>query len=210
MGGVPAERELKFSLVDPPPPEAELAAVAAPGPYAFVPLGTAAHLDRYYDDEAGALAAAGVALRRRDGAGGTLAALKELGTVVGALHVRDELEAPMEGDDWPTPVARRLAEHVALWQLRPRVEVATERTSYRVVHEGRPVALLAFDEVRAKLPGAEREALFAEAELEALGDVADEVLAGAAEVVERLVRLTPSAVTKLQRAEALLALGAAF
>ncbi|MFN2323071.1 MAG: CYTH domain-containing protein [Trueperaceae bacterium] len=157
-----------------------------------------------------ALAAAGVALRRREAAGGTLAALKTLGTVVGALHVRDEVEVPMEGEDWPVPVARRLAEHVALWQLRPRVEVATERTTYRVVFEGRPVALLAFDEVRARLPGGEREALFAEAELEALGDVDEGVLVGAAEVVERLVRLTPSAVTKLQRAEALLVLGAAF
>jgi inorganic triphosphatase YgiF len=205
-----AERELKFSLVDPPPPEPELLAVAGRGPYAFVPQGTAVHVDRYYDDDAGALAAAGVALRRREGAGGALAAVKTLGTVVGALHVREEVEAPMAGEDWPVPVARRLAEHVALWQLRPRVEVATERTTYRVVHEGRLVALLAFDEVRARRPGGEREALFAEAELEALGDVADAVLVGAAELVERLVRLTPSAVTKLQRAEALLALGAAF
>ena len=207
---MPAERELKFSLVDPPPPEADLVAAATPGPYAFVPQGTAAHVDRYYDDDAGALAAAGVALRRREAADGTLAALKTRGTVVGALHVRDEVEAPMEGDDWPVPVARRLAEHVALWQLRPRVEVATERTTYRVVFEGRPVALLAFDEVRARRPGGEREALFAEAEFEALGDVDDAVLTGAAEVVERLVRLTPSAVTKLERAEALLTLGAAF
>ena len=207
---MPAERELKFSLVDPPPPEAELAAAAAPGPYAFLLQGTAVHVDHYYDDDAGALAAAGVALRRRTEAGATLAALKTLGTVVGALHVRDELEVPMAGDDWPVPVARRLAEHVALWQLRPRVELTTERTTYRVVHEGRPVALLAFDEVRARTPGAEREALFAEAEFEALGDVDAAVLEGAAEVVERVVRLTPSAVTKLQRAEALLVLGAAF
>jgi hypothetical protein len=35
-------------------------------------------------------------------------------------HVREEIEAPVHGDDWPVPVARRLAEHVALWQLRPR------------------------------------------------------------------------------------------
>ncbi len=207
---MPAERELKFSLVDPPPPDAELRAAAAGGPFAFVLQGTAVHVDHYYDDDAGALAAAGVVLRRRTGAGTTLAALKTLGTVVGALHVRDEVEAPMEGDDWPVPVARRLAEHVALWQLRPRVELTTERTTYRVVYEGRPVALLAFDEVRARTPGAEREALFTEAELEALGDVSEAVLAGAAEVIERVVRLTPSGVTKLQRAAALLALGAAF
>jgi hypothetical protein len=79
-----------------------------------------------------------------------------------------------------------------------------------VVFEGRPVALLAFDEVRARRPGGDREALFAEAEIEALDDVDEAVLVSAAEVVERLVRLTPSAVTKLQRAEALLVLGAAF
>jgi inorganic triphosphatase YgiF len=208
---MPAERELKFSLVDPAPPEAELLAASAPGPFAFVPQGTAVHVDRYYDDDAGALAAAGIALRRREAEGGArVAALKTLGTVAGALRVREEVEAPMVGDDWPVPVARRLAEHVALWQLRPRVEVATERTTYRVVFEGRPVALLAFDEVRARRPGGDREALFAEAEIEALDDVDEAVLVGAAEVVERLVRLTPSAVTKLQRAEALLVLGAAF
>ncbi|MDF1523946.1 MAG: CYTH domain-containing protein, partial [Trueperaceae bacterium] len=163
----PTERELKYSLVDPPPREADLLAAAGAGPYAFVPFGTAVHVDRYFDDDDASLAAAGVALRRREADGATIATLKTLGTVAGARHEREELEAPMHGDDWPVPVARRLAEHVALWQLRPRVELTTERTSYRVVHEGRPVAVLAFDEVRARLPEGAREALFAEAEVEA-------------------------------------------
>lgn len=207
---MPAERELKFSLVDAPPPAAELEAAAAGGPFAFVALGTAVHVDRYFDDDAGTLQRAGIALRRRDAAGASLAAIKTLGTVAGALHAREELEAPMAGDDWPVPVARALAEHVALWQLRPRVELTTERTGYRVVHAGRPVAHLAFDAVRARTPGAEREALFAEAELEALAGTPDALLEAAAEVVGGLVRLTPSGVTKLQRAAALLALGDAL
>lgn len=204
---MPAERELKYSLVDAPPTEAELHAAAAASAFAFVAQGTAEHVDRYFDDDAGSLARAGVALRRREGAGGAVAALKTQGTVTGALHAREELEAPMAGDDWPVPVARALAEHVALWQLRPRVELVTERTTYRIVHEGRPVALLAFDAVRARTPGVEREALFAEAELEALAGTSDVVLVAAADVVGALVRLTPSGVTKLQRAAALLALG---
>ena len=121
-----AERELKFSLVDRPPPEADLVAVAAPGPYAFVPMGMARHLDRYFDDDEGSLAAAGVALRRREAEGGALAALKTMGTVVGALHVREELEAPMAGDDWPMPVARRMATRkpvtISTQPDRPRVK----------------------------------------------------------------------------------------
>ncbi len=206
----PIERELKYSLVDPPPTAADLAAAAGAGPYAFVVAGTTVHVDRYYDDEPGHLAKAGLALRRREADGTVVAGLKTMGSVTGAFHEREELEAPMTGDDWPMALARRLTHHVALWQLRARVELTVARTAYHVVFEGRPVANLSFDEVRARYPDGEREALFGEVELEARGDVPLSVLEDAAALVDDLVRLTPSGVTKLQRAEALLALGAAL
>jgi len=206
----PVERELKFSLVDPPPAPADLVALGRGGPYAFVEASAALHVDTYYDDDAGSLRRAGVALRRRRRAGAAeaIATVKTAGRVDGAWHQREELEAPMRGGDWPVPVARRLAEHVALWQLRPRLELEVERSAYRVTHAGRPVATLAFDRVSARLPGSERSAHFDEAEIEAVGDVDFGVLRGVAELVEGLVRLTPSPATKLERAAAVLELGA--
>jgi hypothetical protein len=64
--------------------------------------------------------------------------------------------------------------------------------------------------VRARTPGAERSAHFDEAEVEALGDARAAVLEGAAELVDEVVRLTPSPVTKLQRARRCWTLGAAL
>jgi triphosphatase len=208
------ERELKYSLVDAVPDAAAVVALGRGGPYAFVEAGVATHVDRYFDDDAGRLRAAGLALRQRwrDVAGGRrgVATVKTAGLVDGAWHQREEIEAPMEGEDWPVPVARRLAAHVALWQLRPRLELEVERSSYRVAFGGRAIATLTFDRVVARSPGAERSAHFDEAELEALAGVELGVLEGAAELVDGLVRLTASPVTKLERAAAVLALAAAL
>ncbi|MDA0700565.1 MAG: CYTH domain-containing protein [bacterium] len=187
-----------------------MVALGRGGPYAFVEIGQAHHHDRYFDDDAGHLRDAGLALRQRRTAGGELATLKGAGQVDGAWHRREELEAAMHGDDWPVAIARRLAEHMALWRLRPQLELDVERTSYRVVFSGRPVATLVFDRVTARLPGADRTAHFDEAEIEALDDVDLPVLEGAAALLDALVRLTPSSATKLARAVAVLELGAGF
>jgi inorganic triphosphatase YgiF len=215
----PLERELKYSLVDAPPDAPSLTALGRGGPYAFVEHGVVTHLDRYFDDDAGRVRAAGLALRQRRvltagpaAAGGgdapTVATRKTAGVVDGAWHEREETEAPMRGDDWPVAVARRLASHVALWQLRPWLELEVERSRYRVTFEGRPVATLTFDRVAARRPGAERSAHFDEAEVEAIGDAERSVLEGAVALLDDLVRLTPSPVTKLERASAVLDLGA--
>ena len=210
---VTVEHELKFSLVDPPPAAADVAAMGAGGPFAFVEAGAANHVDTYFDDDHGRLARAGWALRTRRpaaGAGTIVATLKGAGDVAGAEHRRVEVEADMAGDDWPVAVARRLTEHVALWQLQPRLTLAVERTSYRVLHEGRPVAILAFDRVTARSRAVERSAHFDEAEIEALGDTAPATLRAIADLVDGLVRLAPSSVTKLERAAAALELGSSF
>ena len=216
------ERELKFSLVDPPPAPADVEALGRGGPYAFVALGAAVHVDTYFDDEGGSLARSGWALRTRrplapdegDGEASprppTTATLKSAGRVEDALHERDEIEAPMSGGDWPPQVAERLPAHVALWTLRPRLTLEVERSSFRVAHEGRPLAKLAIDRVTARLPDAERTAHFDEVEIEALGDADEARLREAASLLDGLVRLTPSSVTKLARAAAVLELGASF
>lgn len=209
------ERELKFSVMDDPPSPAELEAISQDGPFRFVEAGVSLHADRYFDDPAGSLAAAGLSLRQRRRSGeATLATVKTLGETrvlegsAGALHLREELEAPMVGDDWPVAIARRLTAHVALYQLRPLLDLETLRSDYHVLHQGRPVALLSFDRVSARKIGSEREALFGEVEIEAREGTSERLLLEAAELVGTLVRLNPSGVSKLRRAEALLSLAA--
>jgi triphosphatase len=204
------ERELKFSLVEAPPAPAVVVALGRGGPYAFVEAGVATHVDRYFDDDGGRLGAAGWALRQRRSPEGLVATLKSGGEVDGGWHRREELEAPMEGSDWPTALARRLAVHVALWQLRPRLELEVERSRYHVVYEGRPLATLTFDRVTARLPAGARTVHFDEVEIEALGagEAEEEraLLQGAAALLDDVVHLTPTPVTKLERAAAALAL----
>ena len=213
----PVERELKFSLVDPPPPPPVVVALGRSGPYAFVEAGAGVHRDRYYDGDAGQLRRAGWALRQRrtlapdDGDEPTVVAtLKGAGHVDGALHVREEIEAPMEGRVWPLPVARRVAEHVALRDVRPQLTLEVDRASYRVTFEGRAVASLSFDQVTVRMPGSDRSAHFDEVEIEALGDQGADALQGIVELLDAMVRLTPSSVSKLERAAALLELGASL
>jgi len=213
----PVERELKFSLVDPPPPPPVVVALGRAGPYAFVEAGTGVHRDRYYDGDAGQLRRAGWALRQRralapdDGdEPAVVATLKGAGRVDGALHVREEIEAPMEGRVWPLQVARRVAEHVALRDLRPQLTLEVDRASYRVTFEGRAVASLSFDQVTVRMPGSDRSAHFDEVEIEALGDRGTAALQGIVDLLDALVRLTPSSVSKLERAAALLELGASL
>ncbi|MBW6455341.1 MAG: CYTH domain-containing protein [Trueperaceae bacterium] len=210
----PVERELKYSLVDAPPPPAVVVALGRQGPYAFAEAGTTVHRDRYYDGAAGQLRRAGWALRQRRtlapdaGDGPTVVAtLKGAGRVDGAMHEREEIEAAMEGRAWPLPIARLVAVHVSLRDLRPRLTLETERAAYRVTREGRPAALLAFDQVRVRIPGGERSAHFDEVEIEAIGGTTGPELQGIVDLLDALVRLTPSSASKLERAAALLELG---
>jgi triphosphatase len=206
------ERELKFSLLDPPPAAEELESAFRGSPFALQAAGTRAHHDLYYDDPSGTLAAAGLALRRRRSGTREVATLKTLGTVSGAAHEREEVEWPVESDGaWPEPILARLARHLgdgAPDALRPRLEIDTVRAVFDVRQDGRRLATLCFDDVEARYPGSDRSALFREAEIEADGDTPLGTLEAVAERLERIVALSPSGVTKLQRAEAVLLLGA--
>ena len=204
------ERELKFSLSDSPPDEEVLIDAFRGSGFALEPRGTWRQRDEYSDTPEGALRAAGVALRRRTVAGTRVGTLKTLGRVSGPYHERDELELPLTpGGAWPEELlahAERLARFDRL-RLAPRMTIATERRAYALSRAGARVAELCFDDVSASAPASEREALFREVELEAAPGVALAHLEAIVERLERTVSLTPSSVSKLQRAEALLALG---
>jgi inorganic triphosphatase YgiF len=213
---MPIERELKFSLLDAPPAEAEVTAVFRGSRFTVEPLGCKTHVDRYYDDGERTLARSGVALRRRRTGASEVATLKWIGTVEGAAHEREEVEGVME-EGWPAAILERLALHLqdAVLDLRPRLELTIERTSFSVRQGGSLVATLSFDDVSARYPDGERAAMFWEVELEAETSAGaapgDDVVAALHEVAERLDRLmtlTPSSANKLERAEAMLSLGA--
>jgi inorganic triphosphatase YgiF len=208
---MPQERELKYSLQDPPPPDDEVVSAFRGSPFALGEAVTRMHHDRYYDDAHGTLGRAGLALRRRRAGAAEVAALKTQGTVSGAAHERDELEGSVVEGAWPAAILARLAPHLGdagASLLRVRFEIDTVRTSFEVRSEDRRVATLCFDDVEARYPGSDLSALFREAEIEAGGDTPVETLQAIAQRLERIVTLTPSGVTKLQRAEAVLLLGA--
>jgi len=209
------ERELKFSLLDAPPPDEVLIDAFRGSGFSLQARGLRQQLDAYVDTEGGALRAAGVALRRRQVDGARFATLKTLGSVAGALHERDELELPLAaGAAWPEPLLQRLERLIGseanalVPALRTELLIRTERSVFVVWQGERRVAELCFDEVAASTPASEREALFREAELEAAQGVSVELLEAIAARLERAVTLTPSGVSKLERAAALLALGA--
>ncbi|HKI55535.1 MAG TPA: CYTH domain-containing protein [Trueperaceae bacterium] len=208
--GVPQERELKFSVLDPRVPAMdELAAALAPLQVAAAP--EQAILDRYYEDDAGSLHGAGLALRRRRVGERAWATLKGRGVRQGAFHQREELELPLtsaaEAAPWPEAVTERLAGIADPAALTPRVELETARVPFVIRKQGADVAVLSFDAVTARAPGGERSALFDEVEIEALSEATSQAdLEGIGEAVDGLVHLTPNPISKLERAEALLLL----
>ncbi len=210
MVPMPLEHELKFSLLDAAPDDELLIDAFRGSPFALEPRAVLRQLDAYVDTPEAELRGAGVALRRRQVDGVRVATLKTLGRVAGALHEREELEAPLlPGEDWPPAVLERLAELVEVdpRRLRSQLMIRTERRVFDVRHSGELIAELCFDEVSARAPDEEREALFREAEIEAAEGVDPARLEAIAARLARAVTLAPSGVTKLERAEALLSLG---
>lgn len=222
---MPTEMELKFSLMDEHVPSAaELeGALAGVG----LSLGAAQRTvneDRYYDDPRMNLSRAGLALRRRMADGTLLATLKTLGSVDGALHVRDELELPIAAsadawNPWPEPIAERLRSITDVRSLRGSFELTIERVRFPLLDGDRLVATACFDDVAARRPGTERSVHWNELEIEGTDELAAEaegandgaaraVLNRAAQALGEVLDLVPSSHTKLERARALLMLGA--
>ena len=205
------ERELKFSLMDEPPEEEALRLGLEAEGYSLGAERVEVHYDLYFDTRRGHLQRAGLALRERMiDVAAPVATLKGAGTAQGALHIRDELELPLEGEAWPQAIRMKVAEVAPLISLQPILALATERTRYLV---GRPndsggeeVAELSFDSVEATRQGGEVSVHFSELEIEARR--VDSDLERIAAVLDKLLALTPSGVNKLERSLALLSLGA--
>lgn len=200
------ERELKFSVTEgyqPSLPEVVEALRGTPFTAESLPF---QHVrDSYHDDERGTLRRAGLALRRRRVGSDTVATLKTQGSAAGGLHERDELELEVPGTGWPAEIRARLAGIAEPEALAPRAEVVTGRARFRILERGAPVATVSFDDVEASRPDGDARVGFHEVEIEAEEGVGAEVLWAVARALEPLALLVPSAATKLERAEALLA-----
>jgi inorganic triphosphatase YgiF len=149
--------------------------------------------------------------------GELLATLKTLGTIQGAVHRREEIELPIpEGSDpwdpWPEPIAERIRTVTDPRALRGTFELVITRTSFEIREGDRAVAVASFDAVAARKPKSERSAHWNELEVEVAGDAGDAaaLLERAADALARLLPLVPSQQTKLERAQAVLLLGAAL
>jgi inorganic triphosphatase YgiF len=225
---MPTETELKFSLTsDEVPSPTEFAAGFEAVGLRLGPVRHTVVKDRYYDDARLSLARAGLALRRRMADGELLATLKTLGDVDGALHRREELELPLAADadpwnPWPGEIADRLRVVTDPRSLRSTIELTTSRTVIDVREGERTIAVASFDDVEARRGSGGRTAHWNELEIErpqggddeaaatAAADAAQAALERAADGFRALLALVPASSTKLERARALLMLGAAL
>lgn len=214
------ETEMKFSLMDDHVPSAaELAQPLAAEGFSVGPARHTVHKDRYYDDPRLSLSRAGFALRRRMVDGELLATLKTLGSIDGALHRREELELPMgdtgdPGNPWPEPIAEQLRTVTDVRSLRATFEITAERVKFPLLEDDRTVAVASFDDVAARRPNGERSVHWNELEIESAAELEPEaaaaVLARAADAFGAVAALVPTSQTKLERARALLMLGASL
>jgi inorganic triphosphatase YgiF len=205
------EHELKFSVTeDSWPLAAELAKALSQHHFQVDTASFIRQRDRYYDTATQALRQAGLALRKRSVNGQTLATLKMQGQVAGASHVRDELELPMVAASWPAAIVSQLTPHTPVDYLRAQLELVTERLNYPIVYKGEEIAQLSFDSVRANYPGQDQQVTFHEVEIEARGVSGPFHLQAIAGALTAILPLTPSSSSKLERAAALLSLGAGF
>lgn len=205
---VASELELKFSLAEEQvPSSAALRGAFAEADYEVGQPQVIRQHDCYYDDARLSLARDGLALRRRLTDGQLLATVKARGRVAGPLHLREELELPIEDKPWPDPISLRVSAVTDPGSLRRQIEIETVRVLHTLSRQGAARALLSFDAVEARRPQRERSVRFNEVEIEARGDTTENELFAIAELLERFLPLTASDMSKLERAQSLLVLG---
>ncbi len=207
---MPTELELKFSLIDDVPSVDELQVIFKQGAYELVARGTQKHFDVYFDDPKERLRKAGIALRKRRSGSKTLATLKANANVLGELHEREEIELEMLGSKWPDEIFKRVQEVTDPFYVTEKLELANLRTRYCVKRKNQELAILSFDAVTANYPGVFDTVSFEEVEIEAIGNTNEKELRNIADVLDRLIKLTPNSIHKLERAEALLNLARSF
>jgi inorganic triphosphatase YgiF len=207
---MPTELELKFSLIDDVPTAEELQIIFKQAGYELISRGTQKHFDIYFDNTKNSLRKAGIALRKRRASGKVLATLKAKANVSGGLHEREEIEKEMFGSSWPDEIFERVGAVTDPFYMTEKLELTNIRTRYLVKRKGQELAILSFDVVTANYPGVFDTTTFEEVEIEAIGNVNEQALRSIADVLDRLIKLTPNSVNKLERAEALLTLSRSF
>jgi inorganic triphosphatase YgiF len=207
---MPTELELKFSLIDDVPTAEELQIIFKQAGYELISRGTQKHFDIYFDNAKNSLRKAGIALRKRRASGKVLATLKAKANVSGGLHEREEIEKEMFGSSWPDEIFERVGAVTDPFYMTEKLELTNIRTRYLVKRKGQELAILSFDVVTANYPGVFDTTTFEEVEIEAIGNVNEQALRSIADVLDRLIKLTPNSVNKLERAEALLTLSRSF
>jgi inorganic triphosphatase YgiF len=207
---MPTELELKFSLIDDVPSLEELQAIFKQAGFEITSQGTQKHFDVYFDDAKESLRKAGIALRKRRANNKALATLKANAVVSGDLHEREEIELEMLGGSWPDEIFRRVQGITDPFNVIERLELSTLRTRYLIKRKSSELAVLSFDAVTANYPGIFDTTSFEEVEIEAIGTTSEKDLRDIADALDRLIKLTPNSVNKLERAEALLNLSRSF
>ena len=165
--------------------------------------------DRYLDTQAGAILSGGYACRIRRQDGITLATIKGLGTVSGAIHHRMEHEVtlpqPLPPQQWPPGVARDIALRLSDNEtLVPLFEASQARYRRHLCDRERIVAELNLDRVRLHR-GSETGASYLELEIELLPGGSEEILAQLAEELQTQWGLLPQNQSKFERGLALFA-----
>lgn len=196
------EIEAKFCIPDEDTFQRMLEATSLAGFNLVEPVLLDLH-DRYLDTREGTILAGGYACRIRRQDGITLATIKGLGTVSGAIHHRIEhevrLSQPLPPQQWPPGVARdialRLSEEKSLVLL---FEVEQARHRRHLYDDDRVVVELNLDRGRL-YRGTETGATYLELEAELLPGGSEELLEQIAEELQVEWGLLPQNRSKFER-----------
>ena len=182
------ERELKYSSPDDNIPIlSELEPIFID--YKISPAKLYQIHDRYYDDATNSLEKAGIGLRKRKINSKRLVTLKSNAQNQEEYFERKELEGICN-----------------VSALRRIIEFRTERVSY-TVSQAKPLAIISFDRITAKLANIDKKTSFFEVEIEAIAGTSQSKLLIIAQTLEKVISLSANTSNKLARAKALLSLG---
>lgn len=161
-------------------------------------------VDQYLDTVDYRILRAGYACRIRERNGRLIATLKSLSPAQTELHVREELETPLEpgaGDpsSWPTGPARELALRLTEGApLETLFVIWQQRAVRKLAQADRQVAEWSLDQVETQAGGQSETHHELEVELKATGTTDD--LNGITNALLKLEGVTPNPVSKFERA----------
>ena len=150
----------------------------------------------------------GYTLRLRRTQSQLVLTLKRPGQVSGSVHIREELEAPVDKDDafspqrWPSTIATPVLALIGEAPILPLVELHTHRETWRVERAGRLVAELVVDSGTLIADGATAD--IEELEVELKGDGAPRDLGRLDRQLRKQLSLTTEPDSKFARGMGLL------